>query len=131
MEFSTKLNALGTRLMRPRIYRSASAVEQDRAWKLIVIKMPKRKGFAAMSPDKQKEIASKGGKSLSIEVRREIGRKGGLARAEKLRRNFLLSQQQTVTAVQLNAPQSEVSSVHALEQPQANALAPVVTQAQE
>lgn len=52
--------------------------------------MAKKKGFAAMSPEKQKEIASKGGKSLSLEVRKEIGRKGGLARAEKLRRNSLL-----------------------------------------
>ncbi|GEM_PF-4745134 len=46
-----------------------------------------KKGFAAMDPEKQKQIASKGGKSLSLEVRREIGRKGGLARAEKLRKS--------------------------------------------
>jgi general stress protein YciG len=52
--------------------------------------LAKKKGFAAMSPEKQKEIASKGGKSLSLEVRKEIGRKGGLARAEKLRKNSML-----------------------------------------
>ena len=45
-----------------------------------------------MDPEKQRQIASKGGKSLSIEVRREIGRKGGMARAEKLRRNFMVQQ---------------------------------------
>ncbi|MHB8567341.1 MAG: KGG domain-containing protein [Nitrososphaerales archaeon] len=55
--------------------------------------MTKKKGFAAMDPERQKEIASKGGKSLSLEVRKEIGRKGGLARAEKLRKNSLLLQQ--------------------------------------
>ena len=38
-----------------------------------------------MSKDKQREIASKGGKSLSLEVRRQIGRKGGMARARRLR----------------------------------------------
>ncbi len=57
-----------------------------------------------MSPEKQREIASKGGKSLSIEVRREIGRKGGMARAEKLRKNLLenSSKQQ-----QPNPPQAQ------------------------
>jgi general stress protein YciG len=57
------------------------------------LQMAQKKGFAAMAPEKQREIASKGGKSLSIEIRREIGRKGGMARAEKLRKNFILRQQ--------------------------------------
>jgi general stress protein YciG len=52
----------------------------------------KRRGFAAMSPDKQREIASKGGKSahqkgtahqFTSEEAREAGTKGGKAAAEK------------------------------------------------
>lgn len=52
----------------------------------------KRRGFAAMHPDKQKEIASKGGKSahakgtahqFTSEEAREAGTKGGRAAAEK------------------------------------------------
>jgi general stress protein YciG len=54
----------------------------------------KRRGFAAMSPEKQKEIASKGGKSahakgtahqFTSEEAREAGTKGGKAAAEKKR----------------------------------------------
>jgi len=40
-----------------------------------------------MSKEKQREIASKGGKSLSREIRKEIGKKGGMARARKFREN--------------------------------------------
>lgn len=52
----------------------------------------KRRGFAAMSPEKQKEIASKGGKSahakgtahqFTPEEAREAGTKGGRAAADK------------------------------------------------
>ncbi len=52
----------------------------------------KRRGFAAMSPEKQKEIASKGGKSahakgtahqFTSEEAREAGTKGGRAAADK------------------------------------------------
>ena len=52
----------------------------------------KRRGFAAMSPEKQREIASKGGKSahqkgtahqFTSEEAREAGTKGGKAAAEK------------------------------------------------
>lgn len=73
--------------------------------------MAKKKGFAAMSPEKQKEIASKGGKSLSLEVRKEIGRKGGLARAEKLRKNSLLLAQrveQPTELAQVNEPSANL-----------------------
>lgn len=44
-----------------------------------------RKGFAAMSPELQKEIARKGGLSTSKnrEHMREIGRKGGEAKRKK------------------------------------------------
>jgi uncharacterized protein len=47
-----------------------------------------RRGFAAMDPNKQREIASKGGKAShergtghewNVEAAREAGRKGGLA----------------------------------------------------
>lgn len=69
--------------------------------------MPAKKGFAAMDPEKQRQIASKGGKSLSIETRREIGRKGGMARAEKLRRNLLLSSQQIQEPRKEQAPIQE------------------------
>lgn len=37
----------------------------------------KAKGFAAITPERQKEIASKGGKAHSAEHMAEIGRKGG------------------------------------------------------
>jgi uncharacterized protein len=52
----------------------------------------KRRGFAAMSAEKQREIASKGGKSahakgtahqFTSEEAREAGTKGGKAAAEK------------------------------------------------
>lgn len=52
----------------------------------------KRRGFAAMSPEKQKEIASKGGKSahakgtahqFTVEEARSAGTKGGRAAADK------------------------------------------------
>lgn len=52
----------------------------------------KRRGFAAMSPEKQKEIASRGGKSahqkgtahqFTSEEAREAGTKGGRAAADK------------------------------------------------
>lgn len=51
-----------------------------------------RRGFAAMSPEKQKEIASAGGKAAhaqgtahrwTSEQAKEAGRKGGEARARK------------------------------------------------
>jgi uncharacterized protein len=54
----------------------------------------KRRGFAAMSPEKQKEIASKGGKSAHLkgtaheftpDEARQAGTKGGRAAAEKKR----------------------------------------------
>lgn len=54
----------------------------------------KRRGFAAMSPEKQKEIASKGGKSahakgtahqFTSDEARTAGTKGGKAAAEKKR----------------------------------------------
>jgi len=49
----------------------------------------KKRGFAGMTPDKQREIASKGGKAahergtaheFTTEEAREAGRKGGAAR---------------------------------------------------
>ena len=52
----------------------------------------KRRGFAAMSPEKQREIASKGGRSahqkgtahqFTSDEAREAGTKGGRAAAEK------------------------------------------------
>jgi uncharacterized protein len=52
----------------------------------------KRRGFAAMSPEKQKEIASKGGRSahakgtahqFTVEEARAAGTKGGRAAADK------------------------------------------------
>jgi general stress protein YciG len=55
-------------------------------------KPKKRRGFAAMSPEKQREIASKGGKSahakgtahqFTSEEARQAGVKGGKAAAEK------------------------------------------------
>lgn len=49
-----------------------------------------RRGFAAMDPEKQREIASKGGKSshagfarMDPEKQREIARKGGQSRGMK------------------------------------------------
>jgi uncharacterized protein len=41
--------------------------------------MAQRRGFAAMSDEKQREIASKGGKAVSRDRQHmaEIGRKGG------------------------------------------------------
>lgn len=53
----------------------------------------KLKGFASMTPEKQKAIASQGGKAAHAkgtahewtrEETREMGRKGGRARARKL-----------------------------------------------
>lgn len=52
----------------------------------------KRRGFAAMSPEKQREIASKGGRSarqkgtahqFTSEEARQAGTKGGRAAADK------------------------------------------------
>jgi general stress protein YciG len=52
----------------------------------------KRRGFAAMSPEKQREIAAKGGKSahvkgtaheFTVEEARSAGVKGGRAAAQK------------------------------------------------
>ncbi len=40
----------------------------------------KKRGFAAMPAEKQREIARKGGESVPAEKRREIGRKGARAR---------------------------------------------------
>lgn len=57
-----------------------------------VPKKKKRRGFAAMSPEKQREIASKGGKSahqkgtahqFTPEEARQAGTKGGRAAADK------------------------------------------------
>lgn len=57
--------------------------------------MRSRRGFAAMSPNKQREIASKGGRAahrrgtaheFTSEEAREAGRKGGRARARAQRR---------------------------------------------
>jgi general stress protein YciG len=56
----------------------------------------KPRGFAAMDPEKQKEIASKGGKSAHVkgtahqftpEEAKEAGTKGGKAAAEKRRKS--------------------------------------------
>ena len=53
---------------------------------------PRPRGFAAMSPEKRREIAAKGGASLTPEQRsfardpdlaRAAGQKGGLRRVEK------------------------------------------------
>lgn len=53
-----------------------------------------RRGFASMDPDKQRQIASKGGRAahrrgtaheFTSEEAREAGRKGGLARQRKRR----------------------------------------------
>ncbi len=53
--------------------------------------MKQRRGFAAMDPEKRREIASKGGKAShekgtghewTSETAREAGRKGGLATRE-------------------------------------------------
>lgn len=50
------------------------------------------RGFAAMSPERRREVASKGGKAahakgaghqFTSEEAREAGRKGGFARAKK------------------------------------------------
>lgn len=55
------------------------------------VKSPSPRGFAAMDPQKQKEIASKGGKAshesgnaheFTPEEAREAGRKGGMARSK-------------------------------------------------
>ncbi len=55
----------------------------------------KPRGFAAMDPEKQREIASKGGKTAHVkgtahqftsEEAREAGTKGGKAAAEKRRK---------------------------------------------
>ena len=55
---------------------------------------PRPRGFAAMSPEKRREIAAKGGASLAPEQRsfarnpelaRAAGQKGGLRRVEKLK----------------------------------------------
>ena len=52
----------------------------------------KNRGFAAMSPEKQKEIAKKGGRAAhekrvahewSSEEAREAGKKGGMSRGKK------------------------------------------------
>lgn len=52
-----------------------------------------RKGFASMDPEKQRKIASKGGKAahkkgtaheFSSEEAREAGRKGGKSRVQKV-----------------------------------------------
>jgi len=54
-----------------------------------------KRGFASMDPDKQRKIASKGGKAahakgtaheFTSEEARRAGRKGGKARAKTLRR---------------------------------------------
>ena len=49
-----------------------------------------KRGFAAMDPEKQREIASKGGRSshagfahMDPEKQREIARKGGQSRGKK------------------------------------------------
>lgn len=55
----------------------------------------KRRGFASLSPERQREIASAGGRAaheqgtahqFTSEEAREAGRKGGLARANKFRK---------------------------------------------
>lgn len=43
----------------------------------------KRRGFAAMSAEKQKEIASKGGKAHAKDHMAAIGAKGGKAKKKK------------------------------------------------
>jgi len=43
----------------------------------------KRRGFAAMSAEKQKEIASKGGKAHDRDHMAAIGAKGGKAKKKK------------------------------------------------
>ena len=43
----------------------------------------KRRGFAAMSADKQKEIASKGGKAHARDHMAAIGAKGGKAKKKR------------------------------------------------
>lgn len=54
-----------------------------------------RRGFASMKPDKQRQIASKGGRAahrsgraheFTSEEAREAGRKGGKARSRNARR---------------------------------------------
>ena len=55
---------------------------------------PRPRGFAAMSPEKRREIAAKGGASLAPEQRsfardpelaRTAGQKGGMSRVDKLK----------------------------------------------
>lgn len=55
-----------------------------------------KRGFASMDPDKQRQIASKGGRAahrrgtaheFTSEEAREAGRKGGLARQKNKRRS--------------------------------------------
>lgn len=67
----------------------------------------KKRGFAAMSPEKQRQIASKGGKmahqkgtahEFTPEKAAEAGRKGGLMRGK----NWLEKQERLQAAVDVN-----------------------------
>lgn len=60
----------------------------------------RRRGFAAMSPDQQREIARKGGQTVSNnrEYMAEIGRKGGIASHGGGRRGASTGNQEPVRA---------------------------------
>lgn len=67
---------------------------RNQSEEVVVSKKKTRRGFAAMSPEKQREIASKGGKAAHLKGRahqftpeeaREAGKKGGLT-AQKRRK---------------------------------------------
>jgi len=68
--------------------RTEEAIGSEVTTETPVVRKKQRRGFAAMSPEKQKEIASLGGKAahakgtaheFSPEEARTAGRKGGLA----------------------------------------------------
>jgi len=73
----------------------------------------KKRGFAAMSPEKVNEIASKGGKTAHAlgkapefakgsERAREAGRKGGLVAQARRRQKEIMSQAESVPPVPLD-----------------------------
>jgi uncharacterized protein len=68
------------------------------------------RGFASMDPDKQREIARKGGKAAhekgtahewTSEEARNAGRKGGLASHRKRRERLMASQGQSAPAADI------------------------------
>jgi general stress protein YciG len=70
---------------------------------------PKPRGFATMTPERKREIASQGGKTAhakgtahtwTSQTAAEAGRKGGTARAQRIEAHRALQQQNAVQQAQ-------------------------------